>query len=212
MLTRTTGISLERMTSRYTMYITGGGDAVKMIRAWRDGRAVRIGLTTGSIAAVAGVLANLPLDSPSDSVFNSAPVMAASLLAGLAAGALWCNLNHSPGRSVFFGIAIILVFGMVSGFAVAGESQMERSVSYIVPLAAIVLGLTGALTVLLSRIEHVLSWKIAILAVIAAVALGVGLAGYGDQESGRLELPPRTTEDRIEGHIRVSVIVSTVLE
>ena len=185
---------------------------MKMIRAWRDGRAVRIGLTTGSIAAVAGVLANLPLDSPSDSVFNSAPVMAASLLAGLAAGALWCNLNHSPGRSVFFGIAIILVFGMVSGFAVAGESQMERSVSYIVPLAAIVLGLTGALTVLLSRIEHVLSWKIAILAVFAAVALGVGLAGYGDQESGRLELPPRTTEDRIEGHIRVSVIVSTVLE
>ena len=44
-----------------------------------------------------------------------------------------------------------LAFGLVTVAAVAGETQLERSVSYIVPLAAIVFGLTGALTLLLLR-------------------------------------------------------------
>ena len=87
------------------------------------------------------------------------------------------------------------MLGLVSAAAVAGESQLARSVSYIVPLAAIVLGLTGVLTVLLPRAGWTASWRLSLLAVIVAVGLGIGLAGQGDQESGRLELPPRASLD-----------------
>ena len=37
---------------------------------------VRAGLTAGSVAAIAAVLVNLPLEAPTDTYFNSAPVMA----------------------------------------------------------------------------------------------------------------------------------------
>ena len=47
---------------------------------------VQAGLTAGSVAAVAAVLANLPLEAPTDTYFNSAPVMAGALAVGLGAG------------------------------------------------------------------------------------------------------------------------------
>ncbi len=94
---------------------------------------------------------------------------------------------------LFFAASLAAVLGLVSAAAVAGESQLARSVSYIVPLAAIVLGLTGVLTVLLPRTGWTASWRLALLSVIIAVGLGIGLAGHGDQESGRLELPPRAS-------------------
>ena len=151
---------------------------------------LRAGLTAGSIGAVAGVLVNLPLDSPSDAFFNSASVMAGSLLAGLGSGLLWYVLGDSPRRPAFFAVSLALVFGLVSAAAIVGESQLERSVSYIVPLAAIVLGLTGVLTVLLLRIKRPTSWRLTLLAIIVAVGLGVGLAGHGDQESGSWSCRP----------------------
>ena len=160
---------------------------------WPGTPPLRAGLTAGSIGAVAGVLVNLPLESPSDTFFNSAPVMAGSLLAGLGSGLLWHVLGGSPRRPVLFAASLAAVLGLVSAAAVAGESQLARSVSYIVPLAAIVLGLTGVLTVLLPRTGWTASWRLSLLAVIVAVGLGIGLAGQGDQESGRLELPPRTS-------------------
>ncbi len=160
---------------------------------WPGAPPLRAGLTAGSIGAVAGVLVNLPLESPSDTFFNSAPVMAGSLLAGLGSGLLWHVLRGSPRRPLLFAASLAAVLGLVSAAAVAGESQLARSVSYIVPLAAIVLGLTGVLTVLLLRTGWTVSWRPCILAVIVAVGLGIGLAGHGDQESGRLELPPRAS-------------------
>ena len=109
----------------------------------QDMQPVRAGLTAGSVAAMVGVLANLPLHSPSDAFFNSATVMPSALLAGLGAGLLWRALSHRRRRTIYFAAATALVFGLISIAAIAGESQMERSVSYMVPLAAIVLGLTG---------------------------------------------------------------------
>ena len=104
---------------------------------------VRAGLTAGSVAAMVGVLANLPLHSPSDAFFNSATVMPAALLAGLGAGLLWRALSPRRRRTIYFAAATALAFGLVSIAAIAGESQMERLVSYMVPLAAIVLGADG---------------------------------------------------------------------
>ena len=154
---------------------------------------LRAGLFTGSIAGIIAVLVNLPLNSPSDAFFNSAPVMVASLLAGVGAGFLRHALGDSSRSLILFMFVMALVFVLVSAAAVAGESQMERSVSYIVPLAAIVLGLTGLLTVLLLRIKKAPSWKLTLLMIVIVVGFGIGLAGHGDQESGRLELPPRTS-------------------
>ena len=154
---------------------------------------LRAGLTAGSVGAVAGVLVNLPLKSPSDAFFNSAPVMMGALLAGLGSGILWHVLDGSPRRPALFAAALALALGLASAAALAGESQLQRSVSYVVPLAAVVLGVTGVLTVILPRTGWAASWRLTILAAAVAVALGLGLAGQGDQESGRLELPPRAT-------------------
>ena len=154
---------------------------------------VRAGLTAGSVAAIAAVLVNLPLEAPTDTYFNSAPVMAGSLAVGLGAGVLWRALDGRGRRPAILLVSMTLAFGLVAVMAVAGETQMERSVSYIVPLAAIVFGLTGALTLLLLRARVSLPrWGTALI-VLLAIGLGIALAGQGDQESGRLELPPRTT-------------------
>ena len=154
---------------------------------------VQAGLTAGSVAAIAAVLANLPLEAPTDTYFNSAPVMAGALAVGLGAGVLWRALDGRGHRPAILLVSMTLAFGLVAVMAVAGETQMERSVSYIVPLAAIVFGLTGALTLLLLRANVALPWRVTGLAVLLAIGLGIALAGHGDQESGRLELPPRTT-------------------
>ncbi|MDE2860055.1 MAG: hypothetical protein OYI31_06020 [Chloroflexota bacterium] len=153
---------------------------------------VRAGLTAGSAAAVCGSLLNLPLHSPSDALLNSGTVTAASLAGGLGAGLLWQALGRTARRPAIFSAAIAVVFMLVTAAAAAGESQLERSVSYLVPLAALTLGITAVLTLLLMTSGRALPLAVTIVSVIAALGIGAALAGMGDQESGRLELPPRS--------------------
>ena len=94
--------------------------------------------------------------------------------------------------AIFTG-SLILASGLVALVALVGETRMERSVSYIVPLNLITFGLTGAFIILLCRIPRVLSWRLTVATVVVAVGLGAGFAGHGDQRSGRLELPPRSS-------------------
>ena len=164
----------------------------------REGRfPIRAGLVAGSLAAVVAVLVNLPLHSPSDAFLNSATVMVGSLAAGFGAGCLWSILRlvraGEVRRRMIFGACLALAFGLVCVIAVVAETQLQRSVSYFVPLAAVVVGITGTFTWLLLRNPRFLQWKLAVLAVLIAVGLGIGLAGQGDQESGKLELPPRAS-------------------
>ncbi len=182
-----------------------------MDRMRAGGLPIRAGLIGGSAAAMAGSLANLPLHSPSDAFFNSASVMVGALAAGLGAGVLWSLLGnflerffgHDPAgearRRTIFGACIALAFGLVSVIALIGETQLERSVSYVVPLAAVVLGITGSLTLLLLRSPQILLWRLTVLMVIAAIGIGIGLAGQGDQKSGGLELPPRAAAKAVWG-------------
>ncbi len=162
---------------------------------------IRAGLIAGSAAAIAGALVNLPLHSPSDAFFNSAAVMVGSLVAGCSAGLLWHVLGYFPAwgghRWAFFGACMALAFGLVSLMAVLAETQVERSVSYFVPLAALVFGIIGSLVLVLPRVPRILWWRLTILTVIVAIAIGVALAGQGDQKSGELELPPRATISNI---------------
>ncbi len=155
--------------------------------------AVRAGLIAGSIAGIVGILVNLPLYAPTDTYFNSSSVMVASLALGLCAGVLWRLLDRYTRRLPIFVVCLVSGFAVVTIIAVVGETRIDRSVSYVVPLAAIVVGITGALTVPLFRAKLTLSWWPAVVIVFLAVGLGIGLAGQGDQESGKLDLPPRPT-------------------
>ena len=154
---------------------------------------VPAGLIAGSISAVVSSLVSLPLQSPSDALVNSATVTLGTLFAGLAAGILWRSLANSPKRTRLFAALWALGFGLSVLFGVAVETQLERFFSFIVPLAAIVFVMTGILTAMLARRPIAARWWIAPAALVVAIGVGIGLAGHGDAESGRLELPPRAS-------------------
>ncbi len=153
-------------------------------------RSVLAGLTSGALAAIVASLVQLPLHSPTDVVFNSLTVTAGSLVAGLLAGALWAIAVKSASRRRLFYAVWLALFGILAGAAAAGDTQIDRMVSFVVPLAAIVMASTGIGTPLLSGCRR-LGLLAASIAVVAAVGVGAGLATQGDAGSGRLELPPR---------------------
>ena len=152
------------------------------------------GLTAGAIAAVIAALVSLPLHAPVDSVFNSATVAVAALVVGAISGLLWSRLSN---RLLWFlaGLAAIFVVALVIAFV--GNTQLDRMVSYMVPLAAIVVVVCAVLTPLLASFFlkptlGLLKWSPAV-AVIVALVVGFGLVTQGDAESGELALPPRPT-------------------
>ena len=158
------------------------------------------GLTAGAIAAVIAALVSLPLHSPVDIAFNSATVTVAALVVGVLSGFLWTRF---AGRMLWFlgGLAGIFLVALI--VALAGSVLLERLVSFMVPLAAIIVVICAALTPPLaayfersSRLEKGTSglqkWLPAI-AVIVALAVGIPLMWQGDAESGELALPPPPT-------------------
>ena len=149
------------------------------------------GLTGGAVAAVVAALVSLPLHSPNDALFNTLAVAIASLVVGLAAGVLWSLLSGGHSPRLRFGLLWLIAIGVVIGIAFGMNTQLDRSVSFGVPLAAIIFGLVGASMYLQACLRLLDSWRVAIIGVVVALALGGALATQGDQESGRLELPPR---------------------
>ena len=143
------------------------------------------------MAAVVAALVSLPLHSPNDALFNTLAVAIASLVVGLAAGVLWSLLpgGHSP--RLRFGLLWLIAIAVVIGIAFGMNTQLDRSVSFGVPLAAIIFGLVGASMYLQACLRLLDSWRVAVVGVVVALALGGALVTQGDQESGRLELPPR---------------------
>ena len=151
------------------------------------------GLTGGSIAAIAAALVSLPLHSPNDVLFGTVPIVAGSLLLGLTAGAVWTQLASGPNPRKRFALIWLAVFA-VSGAAMAVvDSWLDRMLSFGAPLAAITFALTGAFVVAARHIPILRSRWVTAIGLLLALAVGLGLAGQGDQESGRLELPPRAT-------------------
>ena len=158
-----------------------------------QGSAIGAGLLSGAVAAVAASLLQLPLHAPTDTLFNSATVTAGTMLAGLASGVTWRVLGRGPaGRRLYFALWAA-GFGGVVLLAFMAASQLDRSVSYIVPLGAVVFAAGVVLTPLLAGSRASARWWLVLAAVAFAAGVGAGLAGFGDQESGRLELPPRSS-------------------
>ena len=152
------------------------------------------GLTAGAIAAVIAALVSLPLHAPVDSVFNSATVAVAALVVGVISGFLWSRFSD---RLLWFltGLGAIFILALIIAFA--GNTQLDRMVSYMVPLAAIVVVVCAVLTPLLASFFlkptlGLLKWTPAV-AVVIALIVGFGLVTQGDAESGELSLPPRPT-------------------
>ena len=149
------------------------------------------GLTGGAVAAVVAALVSLPLHSPNDALFNTLAVAIASLVVGLAAGVLWSLLSGGHSPRLWFGLLWLIAIAVVIGIAFGMNTQLDRSVSFGVPLAAIIFGLVGASMYLQACLRLLDSWRVAVVGVVVALALGGALVTQGDQESGRLELPPR---------------------
>ena len=148
------------------------------------------GLASGSAAAIVASLVQLPLHSPADVVFNSLTVTVGSLAAGALAGLLWGPARRTPRRRLVFFIGWGLLLAAVLGAAAAGDAYLDRTLSFVGPLAAIAMIVTGAGTPVLTRSDRIPTLLV-VIAVVAAIGVGAGLATQGDAASGRLELPPR---------------------
>ena len=149
------------------------------------------GIIAGSISAILAALVSLPLRSPDDILLNSATVVIGSLAAGVAAGVLWRILAKHKKRPLVFAGLWTIGFGMTAIISLVGETQLEHFLAFVLPLAAIAFLVTGLLTILLDRTPVARQWWLTAVAVVIALAVGIPLAGQGDEESGRLELPPR---------------------
>ena len=154
---------------------------------------MRNGLIAGSIAAIVAALASLPLHSPVDNVFNTATVAVASLLVGVAAGLVWDGLAANRRRLPYYAGALALGLIAVVVIAVVGNTWLERSISFTIPLAAIAFVVSGVLAPSLGRVPLATSrWPAPALLIVAA-GIGIGFAGQGDAESGDLSLPEQVT-------------------
>ena len=149
------------------------------------------GIIAGSISAIGAALVSLPLRSTDHILLNSATVAVGATIAGVAAGILWRLLANRGNRPLMFTMLWAMGFALTALVAVAGETQVDHFLAFVLPLAAIVFPLTGALTAVLADTVIVSRSWLAPAAVVIALAVGVSLSGQGDQESGRLELPPR---------------------
>lgn len=149
------------------------------------------GVIAGSISAIIAALVSLPLRSPDDILLNSATVAIGGLIAGVATGTLWRLLANSRNRPVSFAVLWGLAFALAALAALIGETQLDHFLAFALPLAAIVFPVTGLLTAVLACRPIFSRWWLAPAAVAIALAVGIPLAGQGDQESGRLDLPPR---------------------
>lgn len=146
-----------------------------MARRSSDNGKVRLcaGVISGSIAAIVGSIANLPLEAPTDTLFNAATV----------AGLMWRQLaSNSRGLIVFRASLALLAFALLAATALALDGQVDRAGCYIVPLVAIVLGIVGVATPLLARALRIAPAWITAVALAVAVIVGGGLASQGDAE------------------------------
>ena len=150
------------------------------------------GLTAGAIAAIIAALVSLPLHSPVDSAFNSATVAVVAIVVGGISGLLWTWLST---RLVLFLAALAGLFVIALVIAFVGNTQLDRMVSYMVPLAAIVVIVCAVLTPLLASFFlkpalGLLKWS-PVVAVIVALVVGFALITQGDAESGELAIDPK---------------------
>ena len=155
------------------------------------------GLTGGAVAAVVAVLVSLPLHSPNDALFNTLFIAIGSIAVGFVAGVLWTVLARRRNPRLTFFLLWAFALAAAIGFAFALSTRLDRTISFGVPIALIVFGITAASVMLEAQLRPLSSplssWRVALVAIATACALGGALITQGDQESGELSLPPRAS-------------------
>ncbi len=162
----------------------------------RKPRSIQVGLSAGSVSAVVASLASLPLVSPHDGLFNTATVTLGSLAAGVLSGVTHriTEGKDERVRVVLLAAVLLATFAVAVVVSVVMEmTALQRSISFIVPLAAISLTLTGLLTLQFSRMILFNGWVITAIVLVVALALGASLSIFGDMRPTELELPPRAS-------------------
>lgn len=155
------------------------------------------GLIASAVAAGVASLIQLPLTSPDDAVLNSGTVTIAALAAGLYLGALSMALSRRPAGMLLYAGAAALSFGAVAVCALISEQALlDGSIEFMVPVAAIVFAIATPLVVLtgMAPLPRMAQYGGTGVAVVAALAIGIGLSGQGDAESGELSLPDVSAE------------------
>lgn len=118
-------------------------------------------------------------------------------------GAAWAAFGARP--AVYAGIVVV---GFAAAVAIAGifEVELSGSFKYMLPLAIIVFGICGALTPLFERFltEQRLQMGGSAVGLAASLAIGMALAGQGDNEAKHLSFPgaratPIATETVVAG-------------
>lgn len=150
------------------------------------------GLAAGAVGAMAGTLLAFSLRSPDDVVANSVSVTVAALVVGLASGWLWRRVRAVSGGLSTFRWAVFGGFiAALIGIAIVDQVALANLIPYGGPIAAAVFASVGLLTPFFAT-HHFPPWGVAVL-VVVAVALGIGLFGRGNVESGELSLSDLTT-------------------
>ena len=155
-------------------------------------RSLFAGLAAGAVAAVVASLVSLPLRSPDDIFANTASVTVGALLAGLFAGYAWWAARRRRSPFDTFVVWIAALFAVVALSALLSEDlpalALRHVTDFVIPLAGIVAVVVALLTPVFARRPFRAEW-LGPAGAVAALALGVALAGRGDAESGRLALP-----------------------
>ena len=148
-------------------------------------RALLAGVAAGSVAAIVASLISLPLVSPDDLLFNTFTVTLGALIAGFGGGFVWWAVRDRPQPvndlwiTAFGALVVIGIVGLIGQIAV-----FDRLFGFVMIIGAVVLAIVALLTPPFTRIRP--AWAAVVL--VAAIAIGIGFAGQGDEESGELSL------------------------
>lgn len=154
------------------------------------------GLIAGTVAAIVASLLSLPLDSPDDAVLNTGTVTAGALIVGGAYGVLWTALGDRPARLlIYVSAAAAGLLIAVACTAIGEQLVLDGMIQFVVPLAAIVFAAVATIPPVLAAVALPRNVQLGgtAVALVAALGVGLGLAGMGDEESGRLSLPDPTS-------------------
>jgi hypothetical protein len=151
-------------------------------------------LSAGLVGASAVILLSLPLRSPHDALMNAGSIGVACIAVTILLAVASAKLERFENSDAWFGVICVsaFVFSGVSAMAVQTIAELERTLTFVLPLAAVQFGSIAVLAPVFRRVG-VTSIYYSISLLVVTVGLGVAFASHGDQPSGQLSLPERTT-------------------
>lgn len=145
-------------------------------------------LIASAAGGVLAILLSIPLHSPDDIFFNSATVAIGAVAAGLGASVLWRLLGQAPGRLRLFEVAMAVAFALVAVLLVAGETMLDRTASFGIPLAGVVFACIAVGTPMLAG-RALPAWS-TVASIVLPLVLGAALVSVRDGQLVALALPP----------------------